>query len=58
MPNGICDIIRHILAIISKRDGSPQFSQVDIYYNYAFDLGHSVNPIDADRRLLNADFGA
>jgi hypothetical protein len=33
-----------------------QFSQVDIVYNYAFDLGHSVNPVDAARQLLKADF--
>ena len=33
-----------------------QFSQVDIFYNYAFDLGHSVNPIDAARQLLTAEF--
>jgi len=33
-----------------------QFSQVDIFYNYAFDLGHSVNPIDAARQLLKAEF--
>jgi hypothetical protein len=55
MLTGICDTIRRILAIISS-DSSLQFSQVDIYYNYAFDLGHSVNPIDAARRLLRADF--
>ena len=56
MLTGICDTIRRILAIISRRDSSLQFSQVDIYYNYAFDLGHSVNPIDAARRLLKVDF--
>lgn len=33
-----------------------QFSQVDIYYNYAFDLGHSVNPTDVARHLLRTDF--
>jgi hypothetical protein len=33
-----------------------QFSQIDIYYKYAFDLGHPVNPIDAARRLLRTDF--
>jgi hypothetical protein len=34
----------------------PQFPQVDIYYNYTFDLGHPVNPIDAARHLLRVDF--
>ena len=33
-----------------------RFSQVDIFYNYAFDLGYSVNPIDAARQLLKAEF--
>jgi hypothetical protein len=33
-----------------------QFSQVDIYYNYAFDLGHSVNPTDVARQLLRTNF--
>ncbi|MCL4552309.1 MAG: hypothetical protein M1305_01960 [Candidatus Marsarchaeota archaeon] len=33
-----------------------QFSQVDIYYNYAFDLGQPINPIDTARRLLGTEF--
>jgi hypothetical protein len=31
------------------------FSDVDIYYNYVFDIGQSVNPIDAARLLLDTD---
>ena len=33
-----------------------RFSDVDIYYNYAFDLGHPVNPVDAARQLLRTGF--
>lgn len=34
-----------------------QFIDVDIYYNYVFDLGGHVNPIDAARRILRSDLG-
>ena len=34
-----------------------RFEAVDIYYNYVFDLGCPVNPIDAARRLLNTPIG-
>ncbi len=34
-----------------------QFSDVDVYYNYVFDLGRHVNPIDAARRILGTDLG-
>lgn len=32
-----------------------KFSQVNVFFNTAFDLGSIVNPIDAARRLLKAD---
>src|SRR5688500_6604191 len=34
-----------------------KFSEVDIYYNYVFDIGRPVNPIDAARRVLKTGLG-
>lgn len=34
-----------------------QFSDVDVCYNYVFDLGGHVNPIDAARLILGTDLG-
>jgi hypothetical protein len=33
-----------------------QFSQIAIHFNYAFDLGKAINPVDAARQLLATDF--
>lgn len=42
---------------MSKSDEGLMFSQCEIYYNYAFDLGGPTNPIDVARRLLRDNLG-
>lgn len=34
-----------------------KFSDIDIYYNRVFDLGHAINPIDAVRYILRSEYG-
>lgn len=41
---------------MSERPGV-LFDKVDIYYNYVFDLGRSVDPADAAHQLLEASVG-
>lgn len=41
---------------VAPREPGCRFSQVNVFYNLAFDLGHPVNPVDAARQLLKADF--
>jgi hypothetical protein len=40
---------------MASEDRELTFSSVDIYYNYVFDLGGALNPIDAARLLLKTD---
>ena len=42
---------------MSKEQPPLQFSHVDIHYNYVFDVGGQVNPIDAARQVLGTDLG-
>src|SRR5512138_1938998 len=34
-----------------------KYSGVDVYFNYIFDVGHTVNPIDAARKILRTPIG-
>lgn len=34
-----------------------KFLEVDIHYNYMFDIGYPVNPIDAARNILETELG-
>jgi hypothetical protein len=34
----------------------PTFSETKIFYNYVFDLGHSINPIQAGRQILRKNY--
>lgn len=34
-----------------------QFTDVNVFYNFVFDIGRTVNPIDEARRLLRTDLG-
>jgi len=42
---------------MSNRQPPLQFTHVDIDYNYVFDVGGQVNPIDAARRVLGTELG-
>jgi hypothetical protein len=33
------------------------FSDIDVHFNYVFDIGKTINPIDASRKLLKTDIG-
>ena len=42
---------------MDNNESQLKFSDVDIYFNYVFDIGCPVNPIDAARRILKTDLG-
>ncbi len=42
---------------MENNESELKFSDVDIYFNYVFDIGCPINPIDAARRVLKTDLG-
>ena len=42
---------------MSKPKAFINSSNVDIFENYIFDIGKPINPIDASRKLLEAEVG-
>lgn len=39
------------------KTASLKFSDIDIHFNYVFDIGKTINPIDASREILKTDIG-
>lgn len=42
---------------MAPKTPSLKFSDIDIHFNYVFDIGKTINPIDASRKILRTDIG-